>query len=176
MAKNPLVRNRSFLYVPEPMICHAFLELADNQGSYRRMELPLWKCSLYREGLSKFTVLEHPGTQTTACLHYCAVKCPVNTMGSAQKKYSNNPTVLTRWRAFQELESYERCTLTGFPLFRTDKIQWYFHDFSRFFSKFPGIFFIIFKVRFPSGFEYINMQTYWVTFEQKINHFNYTPN
>ena len=33
-----------------------------------------------------------------------------------------------------------------------------FHDISMifpgFFSKFPGIFFIIFKVRFPSGFEY----------------------
>ena len=35
---------------------------------------------------------------------------------------------------------------TGFPLFWTDKIPLYFHDFSRFFSKFPGIFFIIFKV------------------------------
>ena len=43
---------------------------------------------------------------------------------------------------------------TGFPLFRTDKIPWYFHDFSRFLSKFPGIFFIIFKVWFPCGFEY----------------------
>ena len=44
--------------------------------------------------------------------------------------------------------------LAGFPLFQTDIIPWYFHDFSRFFSKFPGIFFIIFKVWFPSGFEY----------------------
>ena len=35
--------------------------------------------------------------------------------------------------------------ISGFPLFRTDKIPWYFHDFSKFFSKFPGIFFIIFK-------------------------------
>ena len=43
---------------------------------------------------------------------------------------------------------------TGFPLFRADKIPWYFHDFSRFFSKFPGIIFIIFKVWFLSGFEY----------------------
>ena len=30
----------------------------------------------------------------------------------------------------------------------------YFHDFSRFLSKFPGIFFIIIEVWFPSGFEY----------------------
>ena len=45
-------------------------------------------------------------------------------------------------------------TLSGFPLFRTDKIPWYFHDFSRFFSKFSGIFFIIFKVWFPSRYEY----------------------
>ena len=44
--------------------------------------------------------------------------------------------------------------LSGFPLFRIDKIPWYFHDFSRFLSKFPGIFFIIFKVWFISGFEY----------------------
>ena len=29
---------------------------------------------------------------------------------------------------------------SGFPLFWTDKILWLFHDFSRFFSKFPGIF------------------------------------
>ena len=43
---------------------------------------------------------------------------------------------------------------TGFPLFWTDKIPWYFHDFSRFLSKFPGIFSIIFKVWVPSGFEY----------------------
>ena len=43
---------------------------------------------------------------------------------------------------------------SGFPLFRADKIPWYFHDFSRFFSKFPGIIFIIFKVWFLSGFEY----------------------
>ena len=65
--------------------------------------------------------------------------------------------------------------LSGFPLFQTDKIPWYFHDFSRFFSKFPGIFFIIFKVWFPSGFEYkyANLLSFIWT---KINHFNYTPN
>ena len=53
---------------------------------------------------------------------------------------------------------------TGFPLFRADKIPWYFHDFSSFFSKFPGIIFIIFKVWFLSGFD-MNMQNYWVSFE-----------
>ena len=51
---------------------------------------------------------------------------------------------------FEERENID----AGFPLFWTEKIPWYFHDFSRFFSKFPGIFFIIFKVWFPSGFEY----------------------
>ena len=53
-------------------------------------------------------------------------------------------------------ENWSRITvwIPGFPLFLTDKIPWYFHDFSRLFSKFPGIFFIFFKVWFPSGFEY----------------------
>ena len=67
---------------------------------------------------------------------------------------------------------------SGFPLFRTqsgtDKIP-YFHDFSRFFSKFPGIFFIIFKVWFPSGFEY-KYANLFSFIETKNYHFNYTPN
>ena len=42
---------------------------------------------------------------------------------------------------------------SGFPLFWTDKIPWYFH--------------VVLN---------INMQTDRVSFEQKINHFNYTPN
>ena len=49
---------------------------------------------------------------------------------------------------------YRILEITGFPLFWTHKIPWYFHDFSRVLNKFPGIFFIIFKVWFPSGFEY----------------------
>ena len=64
---------------------------------------------------------------------------------------------------------------TGFPLFRTDKIPWYFHDFSKFFSKFPGIFSLFLKYDFQVVLN-INMQTYWVSVEQKIDHFNYTPN
>ena len=43
--------------------------------------------------------------------------------------------------------------------------------FPGFFSKFPGIFFHNLKYDFQ-----INMQTYSVSFEQKIDHFNYTPN
>ena len=64
---------------------------------------------------------------------------------------------------------------SGFPLFWTDKIPWYFHDFSRFFSKFPGIFSLFLKYDFQVVL-IINMQTYRVSLEQKINHFNYTPN
>ena len=61
----------------------------------------------------------------------------------------------------------------GFPLFRTDKIPWYLHDFSRFFSKFPGIFALFLKYDFQVVLN-INMQANWVSFEQKINHFTYT--
>ena len=55
-----------------------------------------------------------------------------------------------------------------------------FHDISMvfpgFFSKFPGIFFSLFlKYDFQVVLS-INMQTYSVSFEQKINHFNYSPN
>ena len=54
-----------------------------------------------------------------------------------------------------------------------------FHDnsmiFQVFFSKFPGIFSLFLKYDFQVVLN-INMQTYWVSFEQKITHFNYTPN
>ena len=65
--------------------------------------------------------------------------------------------------------------VSGFPLFRTDKIPWYFHDFSRFFSKFPGIFSVFLKYDFQVVLN-INNQIYRVSFEEKINHLNYTPN
>ena len=48
---------------------------------------------------------------------------------------------------------------SGFPLFRTDKIPCYFHDFSRFFSKFPGIFSLFLKNDFQVVWN-INMLTY----------------
>ena len=48
---------------------------------------------------------------------------------------------------------------TGFPLFRTDKIPWYFHDFPRVFSIFSLFFF---KVSFPtdSGYQYVNFLSF----------------
>ena len=62
--------------------------------------------------------------------------------------------------------------VSGFPLFGTDKIPWYFQ-----------VFLVNFQVFFSLFLKYdfqvvlnINMQNYWVSFEQKINHFNYTPN
>ena len=59
---------------------------------------------------------------------------------------------------------------SGFPLFRTDKIPWYFHDFSRFFLVNFQVFFIIFIVWFLVVSN-INLQTYQVSFEPKIAHF-----
>ena len=50
-----------------------------------------------------------------------------------------------------------------------------FHDFSRFFRKFPGIFSLFLKYNFQAVLN-INMHTSWVSYEQKINPFNYTPN
>ena len=50
---------------------------------------------------------------------------------------------------------YKSDKYTGFPLFQTDKIPWYFHEFSRFFKlNFQVFFSLLFKVWFPSGFEY----------------------
>ena len=54
-----------------------------------------------------------------------------------------------------------------------------FHDISMIFPGFLvniQIFFLLFlKYDFQVVLN-INMQTYWASFEQKINHFNYTPN
>ena len=65
--------------------------------------------------------------------------------------------------------------LQGSHFFRLTK----FHDISMIF---PG-FLVSFQVCFSLFLKYdfhvvlnINMQTYWVSFEQKIHHFNYTPN
>ena len=57
---------------------------------------------------------------------------------------------------------------SGFPLFRTDKIPWYF----QFFSKFPGIFSLFLKYDFQVVLN-INLLSFIWT---KINHFNYTTN
>ena len=51
-----------------------------------------------------------------------------------------------------------RHVFSGFPLFWTDKIP-YFHDFSRFFGKFLGIFSLFLKYDFQVVLN-INMQTY----------------
>ena len=64
---------------------------------------------------------------------------------------------------------------TGFPLFRTDKIPWYFHDFSRFLVNFQVFFSLFLRYDFQVVMN-INMQTFWGSFEQKINYFNYNPN
>ena len=50
----------------------------------------------------------------------------------------------------------------GFPLFWTNKIPWFFQVF----SKFPGIFLLFLKYDFQVGLN-INMETHWVSSEQK---------
>ena len=49
---------------------------------------------------------------------------------------------------FSQAVNIRQLVQSGFPLFQTDKIPWYFHDFSRFFSKFPGIFSLFLKYDF----------------------------
>ena len=54
-----------------------------------------------------------------------------------------------------------------------------FHDISMISRVFLVNFQVFFKLFLNYDFQMvlnINMQTYWVSFEQKINHFNYTPN
>ena len=54
-----------------------------------------------------------------------------------------------------------------------------FHDISMIFPGFLVNFQVFFSLFLKYDFQVvlnINMQTYWVSFEQKINHFNYTPN
>ena len=48
--------------------------------------------------------------------------------------------------------NFEFDCISGFPFFRTDKIPWFFQVFLS--EKISRYFFIIFKVSFPSGFEY----------------------
>ena len=54
-----------------------------------------------------------------------------------------------------------------------------FHDISMIFPGFLVNFQVFFSLFLKYDFQVvlnINMQTYWVSFEQKVNHFNYTPN
>ena len=54
-----------------------------------------------------------------------------------------------------------------------------FHDISMIFPGFLVNFQVFFSLFLKYDFQVvlnINMQTYWVSFEQKINHFNQTPN
>ena len=65
--------------------------------------------------------------------------------------------------------------LQGSHFFRLTK----FHDISMIFQGFLVNFQVFFSLFLKYDFQVvlnINMQTYWVSFEQKINHFNYTPN
>ena len=81
----------------------------------------------------------------------------------SSQKVNNKTTTNFLWVRMQFFDGENptkpviiRAILQGFHFFGLTK----FHDFSRFLRK------VVWN---------INMQTYWVSFEQKIDHFNYSP-